>query len=245
MAGWRPRSEHRSAAGASLWQLLLVGGLAGVGLVAAFTGFGGPIAGAWRGVVQLATPPPAVPETAGTIVGRASVIDGDTIEIRGTRIRFSGIDAPESRQYLQRSRRQRPIRAGGAPPSRWRTRSARVTSPARWRVMTATADRSRPAGLAAWTSMAGSFHLAGRSPTGSIPPRMSAPRRRPRRRRPASGRDNSPRHGSGAPTRGRQNRGTCRWRVPPSSRAAGSRAMSAGAASASITCLVRSTTRGP
>lgn len=33
-----------------------------------------------------------------TIIGRASVIDGDTIEIHGTRIRFYGIDAPESSQ---------------------------------------------------------------------------------------------------------------------------------------------------
>ncbi|WP_445216974.1 thermonuclease family protein [Bradyrhizobium sp. Pa8] len=31
-----------------------------------------------------------------SIVGRASVIDGDTIEIHGTRIRLWGIDAPES-----------------------------------------------------------------------------------------------------------------------------------------------------
>lgn len=35
---------------------------------------------------------------AGTIAGRASVIDGDTIEIHGERIRFNGIDAPESSQ---------------------------------------------------------------------------------------------------------------------------------------------------
>ena len=32
------------------------------------------------------------------ITGRASVVDGDTIEIHGERIRFNGIDAPESWQ---------------------------------------------------------------------------------------------------------------------------------------------------
>jgi len=38
------------------------------------------------------------PIRAQTITGRASVIDGDTIEIHGTRIRLFGIDAPESDQ---------------------------------------------------------------------------------------------------------------------------------------------------
>lgn len=33
------------------------------------------------------------------ITGVASVIDGDTIEVHGQRIRFNGVDAPESGQY--------------------------------------------------------------------------------------------------------------------------------------------------
>ncbi len=37
--------------------------------------------------------------SAEAIAGRASVIDGDTIEIHGERIRFNGIDAPESAQF--------------------------------------------------------------------------------------------------------------------------------------------------
>jgi endonuclease YncB( thermonuclease family) len=37
------------------------------------------------------------------LVGTASIVDGDTIEIHGQRIRFHGIDAPESRQECTRS----------------------------------------------------------------------------------------------------------------------------------------------
>ena len=42
------------------------------------------------------------PATAAPIIGVASVIDGDTIEIHGVRIRLHGIDAPESRQLCTR-----------------------------------------------------------------------------------------------------------------------------------------------
>jgi len=45
---------------------------------------------------------PAAVVVALSIMGVASVIDGDTIEIHGTRIRLHGIDAPESRQVCMR-----------------------------------------------------------------------------------------------------------------------------------------------
>lgn len=39
-------------------------------------------------------PPPAMPSSR-EVVGRAWIIDGDTIAIKGTKIRLAGIDAPE------------------------------------------------------------------------------------------------------------------------------------------------------
>lgn len=47
----------------------------------------------------------------GAVIGQASVVDGDTLDIHGTRIRLFGIDAPESKQLcLDASRR--PYRCG-------------------------------------------------------------------------------------------------------------------------------------
>lgn len=40
----------------------------------------------------------ATPALAEPIIGRASVIDGDTLDVRGTRIRLHGVDAPEAAQ---------------------------------------------------------------------------------------------------------------------------------------------------
>jgi endonuclease YncB( thermonuclease family) len=38
---------------------------------------------------------------AGDLVGQASIIDSDTLEIHGTRVRLWGIDAPESTQLCR------------------------------------------------------------------------------------------------------------------------------------------------
>lgn len=47
----------------------------------------------------------ANPAARASLVGTASVIDGDTMDIHGQRIRLHGIDAPESAQTCQRNGR--------------------------------------------------------------------------------------------------------------------------------------------
>jgi endonuclease YncB( thermonuclease family) len=51
-------------------------------------------------IVAIVLMVPSGPGFAG-LIGRASVIDGDTIEIHGTRVRLWGIDAPESSQLCR------------------------------------------------------------------------------------------------------------------------------------------------
>jgi endonuclease YncB( thermonuclease family) len=52
-------------------------------------------------------PDPSAADGRKVAVGRASVVDGDTIEIHGERIRFNGIDAPETSQTCVDGRRQK------------------------------------------------------------------------------------------------------------------------------------------
>jgi len=54
-----------------------------------------------------ATPSPALPEIGGaTLVGKADIVDGDTIEMSGRRIDLFGIDAPENDQLCEAAGRK-------------------------------------------------------------------------------------------------------------------------------------------
>jgi endonuclease YncB( thermonuclease family) len=55
----------------------------------------------WRFAIAVMFGSLSLPASAQTLAGQASVIDGDTIEIHGARIRLSGIDAPESSQLCR------------------------------------------------------------------------------------------------------------------------------------------------
>ncbi|MEH3109458.1 MAG: thermonuclease family protein [Agrobacterium cavarae] len=56
---------------------------------------------------------PSASPAGSEITGRASVIDGDTLDIQGARIRLHGIDAPESWQTCE-SKAGKPYRCGKA-----------------------------------------------------------------------------------------------------------------------------------
>lgn len=58
--------------------------------------------GAWRQIDAPTRPVPSRAAPSGALTGIVSVIDGDTLDLHGQRIRLHGIDAPESRQTCQR-----------------------------------------------------------------------------------------------------------------------------------------------
>ncbi|WP_376702518.1 thermonuclease family protein [Mesorhizobium sp. ISC25] len=67
--------------------------------VAAGTAFLAPSGAQRSDDVSVVSPPKAVRGQALSLTGAASIVDGDTIEIHGQRIRLNGIDAPESGQH--------------------------------------------------------------------------------------------------------------------------------------------------
>jgi endonuclease YncB( thermonuclease family) len=82
---WAPRVARRPRRWSvrALLALLVLAILAGIGALR-------------DGRLDLGLPAPVAADAS--ITGRASVIDGDTLEIQGARIRILDIDAPESRQ---------------------------------------------------------------------------------------------------------------------------------------------------
>lgn len=81
------------------WAVAAVLLAAGVG-AAGYTG-ANFISGSGEGLGFDAVLQEPTPVAAAVVIGRASVIDGDTIEIHGERIRFNGVDAPESSQTCE------------------------------------------------------------------------------------------------------------------------------------------------
>lgn len=79
----------------------------------------GAAAAAFGLVVRLVDCAPPLPATAPAgadeLIDLASLIDGDTVEVRGERVRRHGIDAPESAQRCEGTARR--ISAAGPPPS--------------------------------------------------------------------------------------------------------------------------------
>lgn len=90
------RSSVEQTAGAAVLSALLVMSSAAPPRTCAATERGHIAAAAHTATKQLAqTPAPVMLE------GPATVIDGDTLRVQGTKIRVFGIDAPESAQLCQ------------------------------------------------------------------------------------------------------------------------------------------------
>lgn len=96
----RYRPSHRAGRARRYWLFKLLGPLVAIAAIGLFRQFdvSTPFAAA-------TTPAPAA-NSSEMVSGRASVIDGDTIEIHGKRIRFDGIDAPETAQLCSDQNRK-------------------------------------------------------------------------------------------------------------------------------------------
>lgn len=57
----------------------------------------------WRALAIASVLASCAPPAGAQITGRASVIDGDTLDVQGQRIRLWGADAPETGQTCARS----------------------------------------------------------------------------------------------------------------------------------------------
>lgn len=94
----------------------------------------------------------AFPASAETIAGRASVTDGDTLEIHGERIRLLDVDAPESRQTCARP-----------DGSEWKCGQRAATALSDWigtRIVTCEADRKDRCGRWLAQCMSGGEDMA-------------------------------------------------------------------------------------
>ena len=145
----------------------------------------------WSHLALLLLTTPALAEP---IVGRASVIDGDTLDVRGTRIRLHGIDAPESGQTCKDAA-GKDYRCGQAAALSDRIGAAPIACEPRDTDrygQTVAVCRKGAEDLNGWSPKATS------SPTGAMPRTMSVRRPRRRRRSAASGPASSRSRPSGA-----------------------------------------------
>lgn len=104
--GERRTTKHRRSASAErgrAWRLrtYFIAVLLACGGAVAFL-VGSDYRSLVRSIQAVASKPLETGAPNGAVIGRPSVIDADTLEVRGQRIRLWGIDAPESAQLCQR-----------------------------------------------------------------------------------------------------------------------------------------------